>query len=238
MERNFNQKMKTRRMKQVKITLFLLVLLATAVSPSLCQPGGIGRDLSSPIEETMSFRNAWGIDVIVSNNGFGLGTFYRHEYTRDLAGYADFSISESKDEREIDTYNFDTGETYVLGKINRFLVLPLYAGVQYRLFSEDIMDNFRPYVNAAVGPTMIYVFPYNEEYFTALGKGKPKYTAGGYVGFGAYFGSERSTLLGLNIRYYYVPYGGGLPSMEYNATTAYKKDFGGIVISLNIGKAW
>lgn len=190
-----------------------------------------------PLQTEYSKRNAMGADILVSTNGFGLGTFFRHEYSPDFAGFIDFSVSESKDDQEFESYNPYTGQTFVVGKINRFLVMPLYVGVQYRLFSEDIVDNFRPYVNGAVGPTIVYVFPYNEEYFTALGKGQPKYTVGGYLGFGAFFGSERSSLFGLNVRYYFVPYTGGLPSMYHGSDIASKTDFGGLFISFSIGSA-
>jgi len=180
-------------------------------------------------------RNSWGINLLVSTNGFGLGTFYRHEYSQDISGFIDLSISEAKDDDEKDYYDYYTGVRFTPGKINRFLVVPLYLGIEKRLFADEIMDNFRPYINAAVGPTMIYVFPYSEEYFSALGHGRPKYTAGGYVGLGAFFGSERSNLLGLNIRYYFVPYPAGLPSLE---SVPPKKEFGGFYITLNFGSAW
>jgi hypothetical protein len=179
-------------------------------------------------------KNAWGVDILLSTNGFGLGTFYRHEYSDNLSGFVDFSISEATDDREISYVDYWTGITYVPGKINRFLLLPVLVGAQYRLFKDDIMDNFRPYVNLSVGPTMIYVFPYNEEYISALGKGRLKYTVGGYIGFGAYFGSERSSLLGLNLRYYFIPYAGGIESM-YNTR---KNQFGGLYLSLSLGSAW
>ena len=179
-------------------------------------------------------KNAWGINVLVSMGGVGLGTFYRHEYTESVSGFVDFSISEASDENEVDYVDYYTGQTFTPGKINRFLVLPLFVGGQYRLFKDEIVDNFRPYVNAAVGPTMIYVFPYNDDYFSALGNGSPRYTFGGYIGFGAYFGSERSTLMGLNLRYYIIPYKSGIRSM-YNKQM---KEFGGFCISLSLGKAW
>ncbi len=182
---------------------------------------------------TPTFRNAWGMDLLVSTSGFGLGTFLRHEYSDDFSGFIDFSVSEAKDEAEKDYIDY-FGNTYTPGKINRFLVLPLYVGIEKRLFQDEIVDNFRPYVNAAVGPAMIYVFPYNEEYFTALGDGHPKYTMGGYIGMGAYFG-ERSSLLGLNLRYYFIPYPGGIESLQY---TAPKKEFGGFFITLNFGSSW
>jgi hypothetical protein len=178
--------------------------------------------------------NAWGVGLMISTNGFGMGTFFRHEYSDDFAGFIDFAVSEAKDDDEREYVDY-YGQTYIPGKINRFLVLPLFVGVEKRLFKDDIMDNFRPYVSAAAGPAMIYVFPYNEEYFTALGEGHPKYTLGGYVGGGAYFGSERSNLLGINVRYYYIPYNSGLVSMSNGAL---KTQFGGFSIILNFGTAW
>ena len=169
--------------------------------------------------------------------GFGLGGFYRNEYSDDLSGFVDFSISEAHDDDEkefIDYY----GNKFTPGKVNRFLVMPLFVGLQKRLFEDDIVDNFRPYVNAAAGPTIIYVFPYNEEYFTALGEGQPKYTIGGYIGIGAFFGSERSSLLGMNLRYYFLPYFNGLESMRLAGQSFPKKEFGGFFITVNFGSSW
>lgn len=219
--------------------IVLLVLSGLAFSQETKQPVEdstivFGTVQQPPPQPMPTFRNSWGINLLVSTNGFGLGSFLRHEYSDDISGYVDFSISEAKDDAEKDYIDY-FGNTYTPGKINRFLVLPLYVGIEKRLFQDEIVDNFRPYVNAAAGPVMIYVFPYNEEYFTALGDGHPKYTMGGYVGMGAYFGSERSSILGLNIRYYYIPYPGGIESLQY---TAPKTQFGGFFITLNFGSAW
>jgi hypothetical protein len=168
-----------------------------------------------------------------------MGLFYRHEYTGDLAGFIDFSISDSRDDREFEYYDPYTGTLYSPGKLNRFLVIPLQFGIQKRFFREEILDNFRPYLNVGIGPTMIYVFPYNLEYFNALGKGQPRYTFGGYVGFGAFFGSERSSLFGLNIRYSYIPYRGGIESLRiYEGKTETKNDFGSFMITLSWGGSW
>jgi len=185
-------------------------------------------------QPTYTQKNSAGADIMLSMNGFGLGTFYRHEYSDDFSGFASFAISGSGDDNEIEYVDYYTGQTYTPGKVNRFLVLPLLIGVQERLFREDIMDNFRPFVGAAVGPTMIYVFPYNTEYFTALKFGRARYTVGGYIGAGAYFGSQQSSLMGLNIRYYYIPFSGGIQSMSNTK----KNQFGGFFISLSFGSAW
>jgi len=211
-------------------------------STRIVRPDSISllRRIETPIvppEEIHDLTSSWGVNLLISTNGFGLGTFFRHEYSDVLSGYLDFSISEAKDDNEvefIDVY----GNTYTPGKINRFLVLPLLVGVQKRMFKDDITDNFRPFIEAAAGPSMIFVFPYDQEYFSALGHGSPRYTVGGYIGVGSYFGTERSNLLGMNIRYYFVPYPGGIVSMQQGTAVVSKNQFGGLVISLSFGTTW
>jgi hypothetical protein len=211
---------------------------------------------ASTIEtEPTDLYNAWGVDILISNGGFGLGAFYRREFSEEWFGFASLSVSESKDDREVEQFDLYTNTSYVPGKLNRFLVIPLTFGVQHRLFKEEITDNFRPYINAGAGPTMIYVTPFTEitgsqptlqfqqvEFFKALGRGQPHYTLGAFVGFGANFGAEKSNLLGVNFRYYFTYlFGNGLPSL-YNLKTgsvaATKKDFGGFFITLNVGMAY
>jgi hypothetical protein len=201
-------------------------------------------------------KGAWGVDVMVSDGGFGLGLFLRKELSPDLAWFTTFSVSESKDDHEIERFDPYTGLSFTPGKLNRFLVLPLYSGVQYRLFRDEIMDTFRPFVNAAVGPTMIYEMPFAKvtpvpggyadaqqvDFFKAIGQGQMHYTLGGYVGFGAQFGSERGSVFGVNFRYYFVYLlSGSLPS-TYNIVSGgvadTKREFGGIVITLSLGSTF
>lgn len=189
-------------------------------------------------------KHAWGVDVMLSGNGFGLGGFYRKEYSRDLYGTVSFAIAESKDDNEVEYYDW-YGQSYVPNKVNRFLVMPLFFGGQYRLFADDITDTFRPYVNAGVGPALILSSPYDREYFNSLHYARSHYTGGGYVGFGAYFGSDKGSLMGVNFRYYYIPVSGGIPSMMNPsldpgdpAAVIKKTDFGGFFITINIGSIY
>jgi outer membrane protein W len=181
---------------------------------------------------------------MLSNNGLGLGLFYRHDLTEDVTGTINFLISDVKDDAEVE--NFDIyGQPLIYGKKNRLLMMPLTLGVQYRLFREEIADNFRPYVSAGAGPTMIFVAPYARltttsdgfisqepvEFFSSLKYGQMHFTYGGYLGAGAYFGIERSTISGLNVRYYYVPFPRGIEVMDQT----FVKRFGGLYISLQFG---
>lgn len=196
-------------------------------------------------------RNAWGFDLMASDNGFAAGVFFRKEFSEEIAWFIALAISDIKDEAEVEYYDY-FGQPFVPGKKNRALMIPLVGGIQYRLFKDDIMDNFRPYVTAGVGPSMIYVSPYANvtrikgpdgsvftfteqiDFFESLGKGQAKYTLGGFIGIGAYFGLDKGTLSGVSIRYYYVPYWQGIEIFEQKKT----RSFGGIYLTLNFGSIY
>ena len=78
--------------------------------------------------------------------------------------------------------------------------------------------------------------PYDLEFFTSIKYGQAYYTAGGYVGLGAFFGSDRGTLTGINIRYYFEYFQQGINSMQNPDGSIEKmRDFGGFFITLNLG---
>jgi hypothetical protein len=94
-----------------------------------------------------------------------------------------------------------------------------------------------------VGPTLIiktpYItegadgIPYYHEFFSSFGDATFYGRFGGFVGIGAYFGNiAKGNLVGANIRYYAIPFGGaGLESMAGLPIT----NFGGIFLSLTVG---
>jgi len=195
------------------------------------------------------YRSAWGADLLMSNNGFGIGAFYRHEFSDVLAGFVQLAVSDVKDDAEMDYIDPYTGTSYTPGKVNRLMLFPLTVGMQYRLFSQTIADNFRPYLSAGLGPSIIMVAPYatpttiNDplygtytyyeqiDFFTGLKKAQMKVTFGAYVGAGAYFGVNSGTLTGVSFRYYYIPYAPGIESMQNIKISR----FGGFYITLNFG---
>ena len=191
---------------------------------------------------------AWGFDISVSNNGFALGLFLRRELDDNLAGTLSLSISDVKAEGEMEFFD-SFGQSYVPGKSNRLLLIPMFASLQYRLFQEDITDSFRPFVDVGLGPCMVYVSPYSHtyvdtlsnnvissrtelvEFFTSLKSGQPRYTLGGFIGAGAHFGLDRTTLTGLSVRYMFVPFPDGIEVLS----NALVRDVGGFYITLHFG---
>lgn len=195
-----------------------------------------GQSIGKIVEEEKNEKeifptNAWGMDIMFGEGGFGLGAFYRRKIATDLTFFTDFSISEGKDEKEVEYIDY-WGRTYVPGKKNRIFLLPANFGLQYRLFSEDIFDNLRPYLNFAVGPSMVVTTPYEREFFNAFGKARAHFTAGGYVGFGANFGLDKVSLVGINIRYYVIHFfNDGIEGLEGRNI----KNLGGFYLTINLG---
>ncbi len=178
---------------------------------------------------------AWGLDILIGDGGFGLGTFYRHTITSDFTGFADFSISEYKDNREFEYYDY-FGRPIVIGKESRILFLPVNFGVQYRLFKNILTSNLRPYISAAAGPNIFVTTPYFKEFFNSFAYAKAKYSLGGYIGFGANFGISKSNLVGINVRYYYAHlFGDGINTLS---NTPPRKNISSFYLTLTIGSMY
>jgi len=178
-------------------------------------------------------QNAWGGDLMIGNDGFGLGVFYTMIFAEDWTSFVNLSFTEVKDSRQQEYYDY-WGSVYTPNKVNRIFRIPLLVGVQYRLFSDEIVDNFRPYLNGGVGPVMLYITSAKREFFTSLGYGHTKYAFGGYTGIGAQFGFDQSSVLGLNIRYYIIPIPKGIQSVEQGELA----NANGFFITLNFGIAF
>lgn len=213
-------------MKILRALLFIVVLVPF-ISTSAQKIGKM-----APEKDPVVFpKNSWGMDFVFSEGGFGLGTFYRRDLTNTLTFFTDLSISEAKDEREIEYIDY-WGNSIVIGKKNRILMVPLTLGLQQRLFRGSLADNLRPYISAGIGPTAVVTTPYDKEFFSSFSKAQAKYAAGGYVGFGAYFGSEKNSLLGLSVRYYYTRFfDEGVESLYGR----FNKSLGGFYIGLSLG---
>ena len=240
-------------MRTISVVIASLILTGTAI-------GQVSRAKDSTIifapakpeflqkSDYVPLRNAWGFDIMLSNNGFAGGVFLRKEYSEDLAFALSLAISDVKDDAEVEFYDPYSGQNFIPGKKNRLLLVPLVLSAQYRLFREDIADNFRPYLSAGVGPSMVFVAPYvfvrdngqgfryteQVEFFNSLKYGQAKYTLGGYIGAGAYFGLDRGVLTGLSVRYYIVPFRKGIEVLD----GGFIKTFGGFYITLNFGSLY
>jgi hypothetical protein len=176
-------------------------------------------------------NNSIGADIIFGEGGFGLGGYYKKSLSQNITGLIDFSMSETKDDREVSYIDY-FGNSYTPDKVNRAFLLPLNFGIQYRIFSESLVENLRPYLSLSIGPSIILTSPYDKEFFSAFGSAKAHYAAGGYVGLGADMGLNKKNLIALNIRYYYTQiFGDGIEIM----TGTSHKSFGQFCLMLTLG---
>ena len=211
-------------MKNIFISLILLIPVLNLNAQEI-------GELAAPKESIHFPNNALGLDIMIGESGFGLGGFYRHYLADDITLFTDFSFSEAKDEREIEYYDY-FGNPYVIGKKNRIFQIPLNFGAQYRLFKKELTDNLRPYINIGFGPAFVFTTPYEKEYFNAFGDARFKIAAGGYVGFGANFGIDQSSLVGINLRYYYIQF---FDDGVEGLVGKYKQKLQGFFVTLNVG---
>lgn len=227
----------------------LLLLLPAAASAQEEKGGRIvftdpkSDDSKFLTEEDLAPRaNSWGADLMIGTDGFGLGFFYGYTFDDVLTTFVDLSLTEAKDNNQRDYYDPYYGQISP-NKTHYIFRIPLFFGVQYRLFKDDIVENFRPYVSAGAGPVLLFVSPVQGDVFSSLWNGgTSKYTYGSFLGGGARFGFDRSTLFGLDVRYMMVPVPSGISSVvvpdpnrpgEYMPSPLQNAD--GFYISLNFG---
>lgn len=215
------------KMKNLPIViLFSLMILNTQLSAQ-----GIGEVAPEKPPEIFP-PNAFGLDIMFGDAGFGLGTFYRRQLNLKWTAFTDISFSETKDDREFEFYDPFLGTFVTASKKNRVFQVPLNFGMQYRLFENDLTDNLRPYISAGFGPTMLITTPYADEFFSAFGKAQAKFALGGSIGFGANFGTDKSNLVGVSVRYYYSKVlNGGVESLYGKI----RNEIQGFFITLNLG---
>lgn len=244
-------------MKSTLTLLFLfsfLQVIAQQVNPSDSIPT---RSKSSRQIKTLEMKDisqGGAFRIFITSYGFGFGGFYRLQFDETLAYQLELELSPGKDDREFEEFDY-YGFSYTRNKINSLLLIPLTNAITYRLFKEDIVENFRPYLSAGVGPLFGYSYPYKGDSFSGLGDGIWKVGFTGFVGFGADFGMNFTSLQGVSFKYTFNYLPGGVPLLVEEHplpidplnpnirpgatyTKKYKEIFQGLQLSLNIGKMW
>src|SRR6266542_1572269 len=115
-------------------------------------------EISFPDQEKETY-NKWSLNLLFSDNGFApVATLFK-QLDPNLSFLGSIFFSGAKDDRELESTDI-FGNSYSPGKINRLFLVPIYLGLQYRLFREDVSDNLRPFVNGGITPAAIVYTPY------------------------------------------------------------------------------
>lgn len=182
--------------------VFLLAVLAA-------RPVGAQDRVAPPLPDTTAARygSSGAFVLMLTEYGFGAGGSVRLRLTDDVSFVSGLSVGAGRDEREQSFIGF-FGERVTPFKRNYVALIPLHVGIERRLFRQSVEDNFRPFVIAAVGPTMAYQWPYFDDAdedgrldegesvlgpFAGLGRGEARFGIGAELGVGAFFGRGRRT---------------------------------------------
>jgi len=182
------------------------------------------RPLIEDNSSTLALNNSAGFSGLINDYGFGLGFFYRRNFSNDWSGLISVDLGTAKGSKEFGL------EDEI--KINRIYVMPIFASLQYRLLSNTLGEGLRPYITIGAGPAIIATNDASQDFFTALLHPKFNNTWGGFFGFGANFGSDPRTTFGVSLKYYIIPYRSpGIESTQGNFLT----DFSGAALSITYG---
>ena len=191
-----------------------------------------------PLIDTNALRTnletAFGLNVMFSNSGYGLGAFYERKLSPTFSLIVDLGISGARKGDEFEVFNTDPNSVhfrtyYVPNKVNRVWHAPVIVGVKKTLFNNVFFNNFRPFINGGVGSSIIMTTPYDQRFFSAFGDAEFHFAPGGFIGVGAEF-TEKSPGPAFNARYYYLPIDPGIESVANEPIT----NFGGLYLTLNV----
>ncbi len=183
--------------------LWPLVVLLTVAGPAWAQR------VAPPLPDTTAGRygSTGALVLVLTEYGFGVGGAVRARLTDDVSVVAEVSAGAGRDEREQSFIGF-FGERVTPFKRNYVALVPLHVGLERRLFRRSVEDNFRPFVQAAVGPTFALQWPYFDDAdqdgrnddgedplgpLSGLDAAQPRVGVGGVVAVGAFFGRGRRT---------------------------------------------
>lgn len=216
--------------------------------------GGNGLAQSAEDEGKPLYGNGLGFNIALTNSGFGIGAFWQRALSFHYTFISEFTMGAGKDSREQRFFNF-WGESYIPGKANYLLMVPLQVGIQRRLFADDIQDNFRPFLQFSAGPTFGWVSPYfkdsngngvwdpdlNEKTYdsiSAFPRGKGRMGAGSVVALGAHFGRSRKVTQSLRFGVSFIYFPDGIELMQKGIRESGPQEFFvSPVISLSFGRS-
>ncbi len=169
-----------------------------------------------------------GGQILLQNSGLGIGGYISRLVNQDIIFVAEISLSSIKDGREVAFFN-RLGQKDIPDKANYVMQLPIQVGFEHRLFRASIEDNFRPFLHATTGPTLIWKSPYfddingNQELdpgepvystFGSLSHGNLELGWSGTISVGAHFGKLLGGTQSLRLGYTFTYFFEEIPLLE------------------------
>ena len=187
------------------------------------------------------FSRKWGIEMNVSNHGFGMGAYWSKEISGIYSYFFRFDAYSPKGTKpEWEQFNRNTGQIEVFNKINRIYSFPLVGGFKLDLFKESLSRTITPHFMIGGGPTYVMSLPYREnrdilnprlDIFSSFKDINHYFRFGGFAEIGSGINLSANNVINLHIRYYYIPFGdNGIESTINDPIT----NLGGIFLGASI----
>lgn len=139
-------------MRRLLLHIPLLLLIALTTLSSRAQEQA----------DSLRFVDGRGLEILLSNSGFGIGAFVSHNLAQDWSLVFDLGLGAVKDEREVAFFD-RFGQRDVPNKANYLLEMPVLIGLERRVFRSRIEDNFRPFLSMSAGPLVGWLYPYFDD---------------------------------------------------------------------------
>jgi hypothetical protein len=185
-------------------TLFMALIFTTSLWAQVSENDFEEDEDAETLGKPFHPANGLAGGVGITTTSFSVSGSFVRIFSLDWIGFASFAMTAGKDPNELEQINPFNGLSVVYDnetgaeKKNSLLLMPLTFGAQKRLFRESIISSFRPFIEAGIGPTFGYVYNYQAGFFRG---GYLTLGLNGFLGAGAYFGSNPLSLQGLTIRY-------------------------------------
>ncbi|MFC1562654.1 hypothetical protein ACFL4Z_01225 [candidate division KSB1 bacterium] len=145
--------------------------------------------------------------VTFSTSGGGAGTKIKWGDRENIQRFISFEISGVRGENEYTYYDPYYGLPVKMNQERYIFLVPIYFGLQKRLFKDEIEDDFRPFLDFEFGPVFGARFPVGNGLFKNIEKGKTGVTLGGFLGAGVEFGEITKNVylfsLGYRVSYFF-----------------------------------
>lgn len=194
-----------------------------------------------------------GINLLQSDHGSGLGFFY--EYARQNADRltAEVNFILVKGYTDYPMYEYYDGYVYTYERSDRrrLTLMPVYLGYKKILFTDQIANNFRPFVGFTAGPVVGIDPPNVPDFSDRIKRIRFHYTAGFCLGAGVEFFYGPGTTLSILAGYQYIRFNKKIDRPEAWVNDYYssigmnpadlfdgQQKFKGLILKLGFGKRY
>ena len=185
-----------------KIFVIILLCLLIINSPLLAQVINPAED-----EETYDAKRQVGLGFAMAETGSSLGIFIAWPLIPDYHFGLGFDAFLLRDSKQLDFYDPYYGIPYSINKQNNVYLFDLLVTAKKRLFKQDLSEEFRPFISAALGSVYGMNFPeVSRDVNNVSKKDEYRWTVGGFVGAGVDFSVKSNHLVTIRAQYRVMPF--------------------------------